>query len=52
MQLDSLGYQSDCLEALGFGVGGWGAVVGRRLSRCRVPSSLCSCARGDVKEGC
>ena len=28
---DSLGHQNDCLEALGFGVGGWGAVVGLRF---------------------
>ena len=30
---DSLGHQNDCLEALGFGVGGWGAVVGLRFRR-------------------
>ena len=31
VEQDSLGHQNDCLEALGFGVGGWGAVVGLRF---------------------
>ena len=31
VEQDNLGHQSDCLEALGFGVGGWGAVVGLRF---------------------
>ena len=53
VEQDSLGHQNDCLEALGFGVGGWGVVGGLRfIAYSRSLLRVTPSARDNVKVGC